>query len=77
MAGISGLKNGRFQLFNWLSGFLWVAILVSLGFAITQVPFIKRHEDQVMTILMVLPLVLLCAGLIGSVVLLIRRKKSA
>ena len=77
MAGISGLKNGRFQLFNWLSGALWVGILVSLGYAISQVPFIKRHEDQVMAILMILPLVLLCAGLFGSLVLVFKRKKSA
>lgn len=77
MAGISGLKNGRFQLFNWLSGILWVGILVSLGYAISQVPFIKRHEDQVMAILMILPLVLLCAGLFGSLVLVFKRKKSA
>lgn len=76
MAGISGLKNGRFQLFNWLSGLLWVGILISLGYAISQVPFIKRHEDQVMAILMILPLVLLCAGLLGSIMLVIRRKKS-
>lgn len=77
MAGISGLKNGRFQFFNWLSGLLWVGILVSLGYAISQVPFIKRHEDQVMTILMLLPLVLLCAGLIGSITLVLKRKKRA
>lgn len=77
MAGISGLKNSRFQLFNWLSGALWVGVLVTLGFALTQVPFIKRHEDEVMIILMLLPLVLLCIGLLGSIVLMIRRKKSA
>lgn len=77
MAGISGLKNGRFQLFNWLSGVLWVGILVSLGYAISQVPFIKRHEDQVMAILMILPLVLLCAGLFGSIALVLKRKKKA
>ncbi|ROR13416.1 DedA family protein [Erwinia sp. JUb26] len=76
MAGISGLKNGRFQLFNWLSGLLWVTILVTLGYGISQVPFIKRHEDQVMAILMILPLVLLCAGLTGSVVLVLKRKKA-
>lgn len=77
MAGISGLKNGRFQLFNWLSGLLWVGILVSLGYAISQVPFIKRHEDQVMAILMILPLVLLCVGLVGSITLVLKRRKSS
>ena len=77
MAGISGLKNGRFQLFNWLSGLLGVGILVSLGYAISQVPFIKRHEDQVMAILMILPLVLLCVGLVGSITLVLKRRKSS
>lgn len=77
MAGISGLKNGRFQLFNWLSGVLWVGILVSLGYAISQVPFIKRHEDLVMAILMLLPLGLLFTGLIGCITLVLKRRKSS
>ncbi|WP_099289513.1 DedA family protein [Erwinia amylovora] len=76
LAGVSGLKNGRFQLFNWLSGVLWVAILMGLGYAISQVPFIKRHEDQLMACLMVLPLVMLSIGLIGSIAVVIRRKKA-
>jgi len=73
MAGISGLKNSRFQIFNWLSGLLWVGILVSLGYAISQVPFIKQHENQVMTCLMLFPLIMLCVGFIGSVVLVLKR----
>ncbi|AUX71485.1 DedA family protein [Erwinia pyrifoliae] len=76
LAGISGLRNGRFQLFNWLSGLLWVAILVSLGYAISQVPFIKRHEDQMMACLMALPLVMLSIGLIGSIAVVVRSKKA-
>lgn len=76
LAGIAGLKNTRFQLFNWLSGLLWVLILVGFGYAISQVPFIKRHEDQVMACLMVLPLVMLSIGLIGSIALVMRRKKA-
>lgn len=75
LAGISGLKNGRFQLFNWLSGLLWVGIVVALGYAISQVPFIKRHEDQVMAVLMMLPVVLLCVGLVGSVTLVLKRRR--
>ncbi|WP_380180155.1 DedA family protein [Kalamiella sp. sgz302252] len=76
MAGISGLTHTRFQFFNWISGLLWVGILISLGYAISQVPFIKRHEDQVMSILMILPLALLCIGLFGSLALLVKRKKA-
>ncbi|OIV47086.1 hypothetical protein BK025_06985 [Sodalis sp. TME1] len=75
MAGISGLSNTRFQLFNWLSALIWVTVLVTLGYAISHVPVVKHHEDQVMMALIVLPVVLLVTGLIGSVLLIIRRRR--
>ncbi|MCX8957892.1 DedA family protein [Erwinia psidii] len=75
MAGISGLNGTRFQIFNWLSGILWVGILVTLGYTISHVPFIKRHEDQVMAILLILPLVLLCVGILTSLALIWKRVK--
>lgn len=75
VAGLSGLNSGRFQIFNWLSALLWVTVLMGAGWAINYIPFVRRHEDQVMTILMVLPIVLLISGLIGSIALLIRRKQ--
>ena len=75
IAGISGLSNTRFQLFNWLSAFIWVSVLLTLGFSISHVPLVKHHEDKVMMVLMVLPLVLLCSGLVGSLVLLWRKRK--
>ncbi|KFK93510.1 MULTISPECIES: DedA family protein [unclassified Serratia (in: enterobacteria)] len=76
MAGISGLSSTRFQLFNWLSGLLWVGSVVSLGYAFSQIPLVKRHEDQVMAGLMILPIVLLVFGLLGAI-LVIWRKKTA
>jgi membrane protein DedA with SNARE-associated domain len=74
MAGISGLSNRRFQVFNWLSGLLWVGSVTSLGYALSMIPFVKRHEDQVMTCLMILPMVLLVAGLVGTLFVIIRKK---
>lgn len=74
MAGISGLPNRRFQLFNWLSALLWVAVVTGLGYALSMIPFVKRHEDQVMTCLMILPIVLLVAGLLGTVIVVIKKK---
>lgn len=59
MAGISGLNSSRFQVFNWLSAAIWVCALVGLGYAFSQIPLVKRHESQVMTGLMLLPLLLL------------------
>ncbi|AXW86883.1 DedA family protein [Lonsdalea britannica] len=76
IAGLSGLNNARFQFFNWMSAFLWVIILVSLGYALGNTPVFRKYEGQLMFFLMMLPLVLLCIGLVGSLVVL-RRKKRA
>ncbi|EMN3918836.1 DedA family protein, partial [Citrobacter farmeri] len=48
--------------------------VTSFGYALSMIPFVKRHEDQVMTFLMILPLFLLAAGLIGTVVVVIKKK---
>ncbi|MFT8211691.1 MAG: DedA family protein [Symbiopectobacterium sp.] len=77
IAGISGLNSLRFQLFNWLSGFLWVFGIVTLGYAISHVPLVKRYEDQVMTSLIILPIVLLISGLVGMLVMLWHKRRSA
>ncbi len=76
LAGLSELSQKRFQLFNWLSGLLWVGIIVSLGYALNQIPFIKQHEQIVISILMIIPVVLLVAGLIGSIIMYWKHRKS-
>ena len=75
IAGLSGLSNGRFQFFNWMSGFLWVVILTTMGFFLGKTPLFLKYEDQLMFCLMMLPLVLLVLGLIGSLVVLWRKKQ--
>ncbi len=74
MAGISGLPNRRFQFFNWLSALLWVGVVTGLGYALSMIPFVKRHEDQVMTCLMILPIALLLAGLLGTLFVVIKKE---
>lgn len=74
IAGLSGLSNTRFQFFNWISGLLWVVILVSVGFFLGHSNIFRKYEDQLMLGLMMLPLVLLVIGLIGSLVMLWRRQ---
>ena len=76
MAGISGLNNTRFQIFNWLSGLLWVGGIVTLGYALSHIPLVKRYEDQVMTALILLPIILLVSGLIGMAVMVGRKKRA-
>ncbi|AGO57008.1 DedA family protein [Serratia plymuthica] len=77
IAGISGLNSTRFHLFNWLSAAVWVGTLVSLGYAFSQIPLVKRYESQVMTGLMLLPLLLLLVGLLGAMLVIWRKKRAS
>ncbi len=74
IAGLSGLNNARFQFFNWMSGLLWVLILTTLGYMIGKTPVFLKYEDQLMSCLMLLPVVLLVFGLAGSLVVLWKKK---
>ncbi|MDR0806855.1 MAG: DedA family protein [Enterobacteriaceae bacterium] len=76
LAGISGLDSRRFQIFSWLSGFLWVMVLTSLGYALGSTKLFDRYENQLMKCLVLLPIVLLVVGLIGSVVIIWRKKRT-
>ncbi|AKH64182.1 MULTISPECIES: DedA family protein [Photorhabdus] len=74
LAGLTGLQNSRFQFFNWLSGFLWVVILTSLGYALGKTPIFRQYEDLVMNFLILLPLALLIIGFSGSLLVVLRKK---
>lgn len=50
-----------------------MTVVTSFGYALSMIPFVKRHEDQVMTFLMILPVALLVAGLLGTLVVVIKR----
>ncbi len=75
LVGLSGLSNVRFQFFNWVSGFLWVLILTLIGFAIGKTSLFQRYEDKLIFGLMMLPLILLVAGLCGTLLVIWRKNK--
>lgn len=74
IAGISGLSNARFQFFNWMSGLLWIVILTTLGYVLGKTPVFLKYEDELMAGLMLLPVCLLIFGLVGSLVVLWKKK---
>ncbi|OTA20185.1 dedA protein [Xenorhabdus beddingii] len=76
LAGLAGLNNGRFQIFNWLSGFLWVLILTTLGYILGKSPLFRQYEEYLMNFLVLLPLGLLLIGLIGSLTVIWRKKRA-
>ncbi|MBS0849202.1 DedA family general envelope maintenance protein YqjA [Citrobacter sp. JGM124] len=77
IAGLSGLSNTRFQFFNWMSGLLWILILTTLGYLLGNTPIFMKYEDALMSCLMLLPVVLLVIGLVGSLIVLWRKKRSS
>ncbi|RUT64342.1 DedA family protein (plasmid) [Morganella morganii] len=76
LAGIAGLNSRRFQFFNWLSGFLWVGILTALGYGLGISPIFRKYEHHLMNILMLIPVVLLVCGLIASLWVVWKRKRT-
>lgn len=74
IAGISGLNNVRFHLFNWISGLLWVAILITAGYLLGNSPLFTKYENEFMSSLILLPVILLIFGLGGSLVVLWKKK---
>jgi len=75
LAGISGLDAKRFMFFNWMSGFLWIAILVAIGYILGHTNIFNRYENEIFRILMLIPLALLVLGLIGSIMVVLRKRK--
>ncbi|EMJ9773323.1 TPA: DedA family protein [Morganella morganii] len=76
LAGIAGLNSRRFQFFNWLSGFLWVGILTTLGYGLGISPIFRKYEHHLMNILMLIPVVLLVFGLIASLWVVWKRRRT-
>lgn len=77
IAGLSGLSNARFQFFNWMSGFLWIIILTTLGYLLGNTSIFMKYEQALMSCLMLLPVVLLFIGLAGSLIVFWRKKRGS
>ncbi|QOI10794.1 DedA family protein [Blochmannia endosymbiont of Colobopsis nipponica] len=60
----SGLDSVRFHFFSCISAFLWVFIIVLLGFILGNTAFFQFHEQKLMCCLMLLPIMLLTVGLV-------------
>ena len=74
IAGLSTLQNRRFQLFNWLSGFIWISSIVTVGYLLASTPLFRHYEHYIMQFLMLLPRVLLISGGAGAVFVVVRKK---
>ena len=76
IAGLSKLENKKFQIFNWLSAFIWVTSVISLGYCLALTPLFKHYEKQAMELLMILPVALLVLGLGGALIVVLKKRFS-
>ncbi len=47
IAGVGQMNYGRFLLYNFIGGFLWVVLFVYAGYFFGNVPFVKEHFESV------------------------------
>lgn len=76
LAGISDLSAKRFMFFNWMSAFLWIMILITIGYILGNTNIFNKYEEQVFRSLMLIPAALLVIGLVGSIVVVVRKRKT-
>lgn len=76
IAGLSKLENRKFQIFNWISAFIWVASIVSLGYFLALTPIFKHYEKQAMEFLMILPVALLVIGLLSALIVYLKKRSA-
>lgn len=74
LTGISELNNTRFQIYNWLSAAFWVMLLVGAGYLFGISPFFKKYEDNLISILMIIPATLICIGISATIFVVFRKK---
>lgn len=74
LAGISGLSSRRFMFCNWMSSFLWITILTSIGYFLGNSSLFNRYEDEIFRLLVLIPAALLVLGLISSIAVVFRKK---
>ena len=73
MAGLSGLHSRKFHIYNWISATLWIFLIVTLGYLFGLSPIFKTYEKQIMSLLMLIPVILLLLGLLFTLWLAFKR----
>ncbi len=54
VAGIGEMKYPRFVVYNILGGIGWVCAMTLLGYYFGQIPFVQRHIEQVIVLVIIL-----------------------
>lgn len=57
VAGVGQMPYGKFMIYNFVGGFLWVLLFIFAGFFFGNVPFVKAHFEGVVLGIIVVSLI--------------------
>ncbi|MDR1422838.1 MAG: VTT domain-containing protein [Coriobacteriales bacterium] len=66
LAGMGGMRFGRFTVFNIIGGVLWVSIFTLLGYFFGGIPFVEENFELVIIAIVVLSFIPTVAGIIRA-----------
>lgn len=75
LVGISGIRSWRFHLFNWCGAGLWVYGIMMMGRSLASTVIFRQNSSLGLAVLLVSSLLLLFAGIAGSVWVMWRRNR--
>ncbi|EDJ1003775.1 DedA family protein [Salmonella enterica] len=75
LAGVSGIRSCRFHLFNWCGAGLWVYGIMMMGRSLASTVIFRQNSSLELAVLLVSSLLLLLAGISGSVWVIWRRNR--
>jgi membrane-associated protein len=55
VAGVAKMSRGKFTLYDFSGGLLWVSALVMLGYFFGNIPMVKQHLDKVIYAMIIIP----------------------
>jgi len=70
MAGVAGMPYLRFLPFSVCGGMGWVFFMTMLGYELGSVPFVRRHFDQVI-------LLIIFVSLLPTIIHFVKTRKKA
>jgi membrane-associated protein len=64
LAGVGGMRFGRFTFFNVLGGVLWVTIFTLLGYFFGRIPFVQNNFELIIIAIVVISFIPTLVGIV-------------
>nr|BET44457.1 MAG: DedA family protein [Candidatus Aschnera chinzeii] len=72
LIGMSNISNKKFQLFNWLSSFLWNMSIITFSYMLNQIDYIKKYENIILNVLFFTSVILITFGITIIIIIILK-----